>query len=392
MNVVGFMSGTSADGVDVALCEIRGAHPQLQARILHGMTVPYDTAMRERNLQACQPNGADSRVLCMLSFDLAEIFADVLHQLLNEANLTTHDVDLIGSHGQTVWHEVQHGKVHSTLQIVEASVLAERTGITTVSNFRARDVAAGGQGAPLTGYVDWLLLRHENYWRAVQNIGGMANVSFLPPHSDNSHELLAFDTGPGNALLDIAMTELSNGQHRYDPEGSFAAQGQVDEDWLHELMAHPYFYQAPPKTTGRELFGTTMAQGLVAEGTGRNLSTETTMATLTAFTAWSIAHAYQQFAPSKVAEIVLGGGGKHNRTLVHLLEQYTGATVLTHESLGMDSDYKEALVFAVLAYETWHNRASTLPSQTGARHASVLGQITPSANYQELLRKTWGMR
>jgi anhydro-N-acetylmuramic acid kinase len=384
------MSGTSADGVDAALCEVTGAPPQLQARILQGVTVPYDAVTRKRILEACQPNGADSRALCRLSFDLAHLFADVLETLLHAAKVAPNEVDLIGSHGQTVWHEVQNGKVHSTLQIVEPSVLAERTGITTLSNFRARDVAAGGQGAPLTGYVDWLLLRHDTHWRAVQNIGGMANVSFLPPLSDATNDLLAFDTGPGNALLDIAMSDLSNGAHRYDPDGSVAARGIVDEDWLHDLMAHPYFHQAPPKTTGRELFGTAMAQGLVNDGKARGNSTETIMATLTAFTAWSIAHAYQQFAPSKVAEIVLGGGGKHNRTLVHLLEQYTGATVLTHEALGMDSDYKEALVFAVLAYETWHNRPATLPSQTGARHASVLGAITPSANYAALTRKTWG--
>lgn len=380
MKVIGLMSGTSADGVDVALCEITGAPPQLQARLLHGRTIPYDADTRQRILAACQPDTSSSATLCALNVDLAEWFAQAVLDLLHEAAVSPSEVDLIGSHGQTVWHEIRDGHAHSTLQIGEASVIAERTGITTIANFRARDIAAGGQGAPLTGYVDWLLLRHPTRWRAVQNIGGMANVSFLPPLNDTQTPMMAFDTGMGNALLDIAVSDLTNGQHHYDPNGSLAAQGHIDEDWLATLMQHPYFERTPPKTTGRELFGTPQAHDLVRDGQTRGLTMYDLLATLTAFTAWSIASAYQRFLPRLPEEIILGGGGQHNRTLVGLLAAFTGAHILTHEDIGLNSDYKEALVFAVLAYETWHHRTTTLPHQTGARHASVLGQITPGSN------------
>ncbi|MFQ3646570.1 MAG: anhydro-N-acetylmuramic acid kinase [Anaerolineae bacterium] len=387
MKIVGLMSGTSADGIDAALCEITGAPPHLSARVLHGHTFPYEAGMRQRILDACQPQTSSSAALCALNVDLGEAFAQAVLELLAEATVDLASVDLIASHGQTVWHEVRGGRVHSTMQLGEACVIAERTGITTIHNFRARDVAAGGQGAPLTGYVDWLLLRHPTRWRAVQNIGGMGNVSFLPPLSDAHGALIAFDTGPGNALIDVAVAALTDGQHRYDPDGQFAAQGRIDEAWLDALMQHPYLHQPPPKTTGRELFGTAQAQALVAEGQARGLRPYDILATLTAFTAWSIAHAYRAYLPHAVDEIVLGGGGQHNRTLVHLLAQATGASVLTHESLGLSSDLKEALVFAALAYETWHGRPAALPSQTGARHPSVLGQITPGANYEGLLRQ-----
>lgn len=387
MKIIGLMSGTSADGVDVALCEISGAPPQLQAQMLGGRTFPYEAALRQRILDACQPDTSSSAALCALNVELAEVFAQATLALLHELNVPPDSVDLISSHGQTVWHEIRDGRAHSTLQLGEASVLAERTGITTLSNFRARDIAAGGQGAPLTGYVDWLLLRHPTRWRAIQNIGGMANVSCLPPLSDTTTPLLAFDTGVGNALLDIAVSDLTDGQHHYDPDGRLAAQGQIDEDWLHTLLQHPYFERTPPKTTGRELFGSEQAHELVRAGQARGLSSADILATLTALTAWSIASAYQRFLPAPMDEIILGGGGKHNRTLVQMLATFSHATVLTHEDIGLDSDYKEALVFAVLAYETWHGRPATLPSQTGARHASVLGQITPAANTRALLQR-----
>lgn len=387
MKIVGLMSGTSADGIDAALCEVEGAPPRLRARVLHGCTFPYDPALRQRILAACQPETSSSAMLCALNVDLGEAFAQATLDLLAEAALDLAAVDLIASHGQTVWHEVREGRVHSTLQIGEACIIAERTGITTIHNFRARDVAAGGQGAPLTGYVDWLLLRHPTRWRAVQNIGGMGNVSLLPPLSDANGALVAFDTGPGNALIDVAVAVLTDGQRHYDPDGQFAAQGQIDEAWLDALMQHPYLHQPPPKTTGRELFGTAQARALVAEGQARGLRPYDILATLTAFTARSIAHAYRAYLPHAVDEIVLGGGGQHNRTLVDLLTQATGAAVLTHEALGLSSDLKEALAFAVLAYETWHGRPATLPTQTGARHPSVLGQITPAANFEALLRQ-----
>jgi anhydro-N-acetylmuramic acid kinase len=378
------MSGTSADGIDVALCEVNGAPPRLQARVLHAVTVPYNHAMRQRILAMCQLSTSNVRELCVLNFDLAKEFASAVLNLLAAHGVPPHEVDLIASHGQTLWHEVQGMRVHSTLQIGEAAVLAERTGITTISNFRARDVAAGGQGAPLTAYVDWLLLRHEAHWRAIQNIGGMANVSFLPPLTHQDAQLLAFDTGAGNALIDIAVYRMTNGELRYDPDGTIARQGVVDEAWLADLMKHPYYQRQPPKTTGREIFGTQAALELVQDGQRRGLTMTQIVATLTALTAWSIADAYQRFAPEPPKEVILGGGGKNNQTLVAMLRSFINADIITHEDIGINSNYKEALVFAVLAHETWHGRTATLASQTGARHASVLGQITPGANMAAL--------
>jgi anhydro-N-acetylmuramic acid kinase len=391
MKVIGLMSGTSADGVDAALCEITGEPPQLHAEILHAVTIPYMSDMRQRILNACQPETSHVDELCQLNFDLAETFVATIQTLIDQSGVSVSEIDLIGSHGQSVWHNVlADGSVSATLQIVEASVIAEGLGVTTISNFRTRDVAAGGQGAPLTGYVDWLLLRHETKWRAVQNIGGMGNVTLLPPLTVADREPLAFDTGPGNALIDMAVVKLTDNAQTYDIGGALARQGRIDEEWLEILLSHPYYHRQPPKTTGRELFGTDMAYKLVNEGLNRGLTPAEIVATVTTLTAQSIADAYRNFIDVKIDEIILGGGGRHNAALVGLLSELLAPVpVMTHEDIGIDSDFKEALVFAVLAYETWHNRPSTLSKLTGARHPTVLGQITPGANYADLSKRTW---
>jgi anhydro-N-acetylmuramic acid kinase len=392
MLIVGLMSGTSADGIDAALCEITGTPPHLRARIVHSITHPYPDGFQERILNACLPERSRVDTLCQLNADLGEHFAQAALHVIADAHLAPDQIDLIGSHGQTVWHMVQpDGRVSATLQITEAAVIAERTGITTISNFRPRDVAAGGQGAPLTSYADWLLLRHPDHWRAVQNIGGIGNVTFLPPISDPHSAPLAFDTGPGNALIDAAVSLITNGVQSYDRDGLLAAQGQIDAAWLRELLDHPYYRRIPPKTTGRELFGATMGETLVAAGRARELDDASIIATLTALTASSIAGAYHRFAPAPIAETILGGGGARNPTLVALLRQRLQPTaVRNHEDIGLDSDNKEALVFALLAHETWHARPGTHPALTGAHHATVLGQITPGLNYAHLIRRMWG--
>ena len=390
MIIAGLMSGTSADGVDVALCDIGGEPADHGVALLQGATFNYDSDMRRRILDCCDP--ATSRVdrIAALHVDLAEIFAECTLSLIHQAGLTAQQVDLIGSHGQTIWHNVlPSGQVSVSLQIVEAAVIAERTGITTISNFRARDIASGGQGAPLTSYVDWLLLRHPTHWRAVQNIGGMGNVTFLPPLNNSTAQPVAFDTGPGNALLDIAVEQLTDSAATYDRDGEIARQGRVNEEWLDELLSHPYYARGYPKTTGRETFGTAAARTLVADAQRRGLASAEIIATLTALTASNIADAYERFAPAPVHEVILGGGGRHNPVVVEMLRQLLApAVVRTHEDIGMDSDFKEALVFALLAYESWHGRPATLPALTGARHPSILGQITPGSNYTDLLRRT----
>ncbi len=390
MIVVGLMSGTSADGVDVAICDIRGAPGQLTAELLHGATYEYEPAMRRSILQCCDPVDSSVKQIAALNVDLAEVFADSSLALIQQAGMTPQQVDLIASHGQTLWHNVTpSGEVSASLQVVESAVLCERTGITTISNFRARDIAAGGQGAPLTSYVDWLLLRHPDHWRAVQNIGGMGNVTFLPPLCDADSMPVAFDTGPGNALLDIAVAQLTDGAMNYDRDGDLARQGRVNEEWLDELLSHPYYARDYPKTTGRETFGTAAALRLLSLAQERGLQGNEIVATLTALTATNIADAYKRFAPAPIHEVILGGGGRHNPVMVGLLQALLApAIVKTHEDIGMNSDFKEALVFALLAYETWHGRPATLPALTGARKPTVLGQITPGDNYAELIRRT----
>ncbi|MEL6527157.1 MAG: anhydro-N-acetylmuramic acid kinase, partial [Chloroflexota bacterium] len=237
---------------------------------------------------------------------------------------------------------------------------------------------------------DWLLLRHPEKWRAIQNIGGMGNVTFLPPLSDTSQTPIAFDTGPGNALIDVAVSHFTDGQQIYDEDGKLAQQGRIHEVWLDELLQHPYYQRDYPKTTGREMFGTEAAQALISDAQAKGLNQDEIIATLTALTATNIVDAYKRFAPAPISEIILGGGGKHNPVIVSMIRELLApAKVITHEDIGISSDFKEALVFAVLAHETWHGRVGTLPSLTGAQHATILLQITPAKNYEALLRRRY---
>lgn len=387
--VIGLMSGTSADGIDAALCEINSAPPTLTVRMVAAKTITYTREFQRHIHEQGAIDTSRIDALARLHFELGERFAAAVQDLLDDAGWSAAAVDLIGLHGQTVWHEVaSDGQVLASLQIAEAAVVAERTGITTISNFRARDIAAGGQGAPLTSYVDWLLLRHPTRWRAIQNIGGISNVTFLPPQNLD-HPPVAFDTGPGNALLDETMRILTNGAQSYDEDGQFASKGRLDEVWLSELMAHPYYQRRGPKSTGRELFGPHMAAELVKAGKNKGLSEPDILSTITALTAASIAEAYRASAPTLPAEVIIGGGGWRNPTLMDMLRSFLPeAEVKSHEDIGMDSDNKEALVFAVLAYESWFQRPGVLTALTGARRATVLGDITPGENYITLLGET----
>lgn len=392
MLVIGLMSGTSADGVDVALCRIIEKSQGLKAEILASLFLPYDAQLRQRILDNCDPSKSRVDDIAQLHADIANEFTCAILKMIESSDYELSDIDLIGSHGHTLWHNVlPDGEVSVSLQVGEAAIIAEKTGITTISNFRSRDVAAGGQGAPLTSYVDYLLLRHATKWRAIQNIGGMGNVTFLPPYSDEKTEPIAFDTGPGNALIDVAVSHFTNNQQNYDKGGQFAAQGRVSEELLEDLLAHPYYRRSYPKTTGREVFGTEKALEYIAIAQKQGLAQNDIIATLTALTAASIAEAYREFAPGAIEEVILGGGGHHNSSLVRMLETFLApAKVMNHEAIGISSDFKEALVFAVLAHETWQGRNGTLPSLTGATHGTIAGNITPGANYERLLGERRG--
>lgn len=374
MIVIGLISGTSADGTDVAVVEIEGAPPQLYWRLLHAQTVPHPEELRTAVLRAINPQTSPVDLLCALNVHLAEQFAAAALAGMAAAGLRPEDVHLIGSHGQTVWHAPDLG---ATLQLGEAAVLAERTGIPVISNFRARDMAAGGQGAPLVAYVDVLLLTHPDRVRAAQNIGGIGNVTFLPPANQPDVTAFAFDTGPGNVLIDLTTALATDGRQQYDADGALAAQGMVDQALLEWLLAEPYLAKWPPKTTGRELFTADLAGQIWQRGLAAGLGGSDIAATVTMFTAQSIAQAYRDFLPLPPIEVVVSGGGGLNHTLLKwLTEAVAPARVLLSDELGLSSEAKEAVAFAILAYESWHGRPGNLPAATGARRPVVLGDLT----------------
>jgi anhydro-N-acetylmuramic acid kinase len=374
------------DGSDATVVDIPDDVRRL--RVLAFVSVPFAPPLRERIFRAFRPEASSVDELCRLNFDLGEAFAAAALQAIAAAGLTTSDVGLIGSHGQTVWHDVApDGRVTSTLQLGEPCVIAERTGITTIADFRPRDVAAGGQGAPLVCLFDLLFFADEHQNRAVQNIGGIANVTTIPAGFNVELETwnvepIAFDTGPGNMLIDEAARLATGGAQTYDVDGRLALAGQVHTGLLSELLAHPYLAQRPPKTTGRELFGRQVAAEVWRRGQALGLAGADIVATVTAFTAESIAQAYRDFIPFPIHQVILGGGGRRNPALVAMLrERLAPARLLTTEDFGLNSEAKEAVAFAVLAYQTWQHRPGNVPSCTGARKPVVLGKIIPGENY-----------
>ncbi len=371
MLVIGLMSGTSADGIDAAVVDISGAPPQLNWHLLAHITIPHSPRLRADILACCDPEQARVERICMLNIELAEAFAAAALRATELAGLHLSEIDLIGSHGQTIWHIPGL----ATLQIGEAAVIAERCGVPVISNFRAADIAAGGQGAPLVAAVDALLFSHAHKTRALQNIGGIANLTYLPAgFTLDQYSALAFDTGPGNMLIDYVVSGMSNGEQLYDHDGKIAQRGSVDVGLLKQLLAEPFLQQQPPKTTGRELFGMAFAEQLIQRF---GVPDQHLVATLTAFTAQSIAQAYRKFLPTLPDEVIVSGGGAHNQTLMRMLgDALAPAKLLRSDDIGLPANAKEALAFAVLAYESWHQRPGNLPCATGARRAVVLGTIT----------------
>ena len=373
MIVIGLMSGTSADGIDAVVVELQGAPPALQWDLMTHTHIPHPSALRDEIFAAFETGNAAQ--LCRLNVELGRAFGEAALQAITAAKLTPAQVQLIGSHGQTIWHDPEAG---ATLQLGAASVIAEMTGLPVVSNFRPRDMAAGGQGAPLVAYVDALLFTHPHRIRLLQNIGGIANLTYLPPSASwPPPGVLAFDTGPGNALMDYAASRATDGSMTFDRDGVLAAQGHISQTLLDELLAEPYLRQPPPKTTGRELFGVQFGAQVWEKATTRGLAPNDIMATLTAFTAHSIARAYRDFLPQLPDEIIVSGGGACNPTLLAMLRECLPSTqVLLSDELGVAVESKESLAFAVLAYETWHQRPSNLPAATGANKPVILGDIT----------------
>jgi len=367
--VVGLLSGTSADGTDAALCEIAGAGEETVLTTRAFVTTPFPRALRERIFRLAR---ADASELCDLDVLLGAAFADGARAVCEAAGVPLAEVDLIGSHGQTaVHHPRSAGNLGATLQIGEAAVIAERTGRPVISDFRVRDVAAGGEGAPLVPLVDHLLFRVPGRRRALQNIGGIANVTLV---GRNLADLVAFDNAPGNMPLDAVARFASAGEEPYDTDGHRAARGHIDETVLGELLRHPYLAQPPPKSTGREMFGREFVSPLITRFEGR---TDDLLATLTRFCAEAIVRSYRDALPVMPDEVYVSGGGALNLTLMaHLAALLAPIPCASLVALGVDPEAKEAIAFAVLANETLFGHAGNVPRVTGAAGPRVLGKIS----------------
>jgi len=351
---------------------VRAAVEQASLELAERERVSYPKSIRD---EVRKLGTADAGTICRMNFTLGEYFARAALTVIREAGLEPDAVDLIGSHGQTVFHVPPQGRqTASTLQIGEADVIAERTGAPVVSDFRTRDIAAGGQGAPLVAYVDHLLFHQEDRVRLRLNIGGIANVTVVTPAFE---DLMAFDTGPGNSGLDTLVGILSRGEKAWDEDGRLAARGRIDENLLARLMAHPYLNLPPPKSTGRETFGLTWVES-VLRGRG-NIRLEDVLATLTMYTAQTIHFGWTEWVKPKhqIAEVILSGGGARNLTLLaHLRRLFRPIPVRGLEEFGHDPDAAEAVAFAILANETLHSNPSNVPSATGARWPAVLGKLS----------------
>ena len=370
------MSGTSLDGVDVALVQVEETE-QLGARLEAFLSIPYDRDQRQAIRAALDGTPGE---IARLNMQVGEWFAEAATQLLHEVGVSAAEIAAIGSHGQTIWHEPPTAeRSGASLQVGEPAVIAERLGVPVVSDFRARDVAAGGQGAPLVPMIDQLLFSMADGVRALQNIGGIANVTLLPA-AGSDHSVIAFDTGPGVAVIDTVVEILSGGAERFDEDGRRARAGRPSEALLAALLEDDYFRASPPKSTGRERFGFAYAEELVRRGRAMGvLEEDDLVATATALTARSISEAYRlPEVDLEPAECVVSGGGARNPALMQMLVEHLDTVPVTDLSaLGWDPDGKEAAAFAILAHLFLARRPGNLPSVTGAAGPRVLGKLTP---------------
>lgn len=367
---VGLISGTSADAAEAVLCQIDGTGASVKLTLRAHVSAPFDRALVDRILTV-----NTARDLCELNVILGERFADAALAVIAKAGLSPEAVDVIGSHGQTVAHlPAALSAYPSTLQIGDGAVIAERTGIPTVCDFRSRDVAAGGEGAPLVPYLDWVLFRKSGASRALQNIGGIANVSVV---SDRLSDTIAFDTGPGNMLLDALARRATDGQLSCDLDGTLSRQGQPIPELLHELLAIPYLSAPPPKSTGRETFGEAVAKSLWERFGSRPYDL---IATALAFTVEATALAYERWVLPRYAleGVYVSGGGSRNPPMMEgLTRRLAPLPVRPLAELGFPEEAKEAACFALLASECLSGTPQNVPSATGARRSVVLGKMVP---------------
>ncbi|MGH9712272.1 MAG: anhydro-N-acetylmuramic acid kinase [Candidatus Acidiferrales bacterium] len=383
MRVIGMMSGTSADGIDVALVRISGAPPSISAKLERHHHVLFPPRLRDGILRLANGAATTAREISRLNFELGEEFARAAIAACKRWRVPLAKIDLIGSHGQTIFHQGVASKVRgvrllaSTLQIGEPSLIAERTRVTTIADFRPADMAAGGQGAPLVPFVDYLFYRHSERGRVALNIGGIANVTVIPAGA-RPQQVFAFDTGPGNMIVDALVESLTRGKQRYDRDARMALRGRMNPALLARMLRDPYLRKAPPKTAGREQFGREYAALTLAWGKRHRARPEDMVRTATLFTSLSIADAFRKFIfpRARVHELIVAGGGARNPLMMaQLAAGLPGIDIIEADRLGVTAEAKEAFTFAVLAYEAYHGRVNNLPSATGAMHPAVLGKL-----------------
>ncbi len=377
MHCIGLMSGTSVDGIDAVLVEITGENENIQANLIDHSHKEYPHALRKKILEVC-----DGKPLSMAEFaQLDDAIAVEFAQAAKRVENSEYPAQLIGSHGQTLFHRPPNSsQLGYSLQLGRGAVIANLTGIPTINNFRAADIAAGGQGAPLVSKIDVCLLAHSEKRRCVQNIGGIGNVTYIPPknHPNWLEKVKGWDTGPGNVLIDLAVQQLTQGKQTYDAQGKWASQGKPCQELIYKWLEHPFFAEYPPKSTGRELFSPYYLQRCWQDAQSYDLSDQDWLATLTDFTAATIVDSYQQFLGDLPDEILLCGGGSHNLYLRKCLQDRLppSTALFSTDEVGLNGDFKEAIAFAVLAYWRFHcHFAGNLPSVTGATTDQLLGEI-----------------
>jgi anhydro-N-acetylmuramic acid kinase len=381
MLVLGLMSGTSADGIDIALARISGAPPRVKARLLNHAAVKFPAQVRAEILRVAEQQEITAGELSQLNFRLGRLFADAVKTACKRFRVAISSVDLIGSHGQTIFHQGVPAKylgapTASTLQIGEAAVIA-RTGVTTVADFRPADMAVGGQGAPLVPYADYLLYSDRKLGRASLNLGGIANVTVIPAGAARE-KVFAFDTGPANMLIDSLVMHFSRGRKKFDEGARMALAGRAIPGLLDELMRDPYLKLKPPKSTGREYYGADYVKRVLALGRRYGAKPNDLIRCVTIFTALSVVDALNRFVTrtTKIDQLIVSGGGARNPLIMaQLAAALPGAEVVPSSRLGVPEEGKEAFAFALLAYETFHQRAGNVFSATGASGPAVLGKI-----------------
>jgi anhydro-N-acetylmuramic acid kinase len=415
--VLGLMSGTSADGIETALVKISGlspkggAPPNLKSKLLGHHSLPIPAPVRQKILQIAEGHPYPAAEISQLNFRLGHLFAEAAITACKKLRVPLKSLDLIGSHGQTIFHQgpdksfsplaTRHSPlrpISSTLQIGEPAIIAARTGVTTIADFRPADMAAGGQGAPLVPFADYLLYRHEKLGRVSLNLGGIANITVIPARAKPA-DVFAFDTGPANMLIDALVSHFTKGRQHFDAGARIAQRGQCSTPLLEALLRDPYLHLKPPKSTGREYFGREFAARILSAGRKLRARPEDLIRTATVFTALSVVDALNRFVlpRTKISQLIVSGGGARNPLLMAQLEaSLRGASysssrhspfatrhfptdsieVIPSTHFGIPEQSKEAYAFALMAYETFHHRPSNLPSATGAHRPAILGKIS----------------